>query len=551
MKRHKLTAMIAAAVMGLTALPAPIASAAEDTASGTCGEALTWVLDEGGTLTISGTGDMEEYGGWNRAPWYSQSHTIEKIIVEPGVTSIGSYAFEWTTHLTEVTFPESVQAFGTGVFLYSSYLDVREETDPLIIVNHIVVDGSRCTGDVNIPDDVTAIAGGAFRTGRADHVHIGDGVTSIGEEGFDSSTVFTITGGAGVTELGESVFAGCHYLTEVSIDGPVTEIPRFACNGDEKLVRVSMPHAQARTIGVSAFNGCTALAEYEIPETVEEIGECAFYACSALRDVTLPAGLQTLGEEAFRKAGIRRAVLSDNITQIEPKAFTASYLEELVIGAGVTGIARNALDDTFDLRSITVSPDNPTYASEGGLLYNKEKTELLLCPQGIQGTVRLADTLTSIDSELSGRAFSSVVIPESVETIGSFACANCSQLEAVTILNPDCEISGTGYTFSNRYDTWDNSYTFTGTIYGYTGSTAQAFAETYGDRFISLDALAQAGTADLNADGSVSVLDAVMLQKYLVRQAVLIDPQLRLADLSADQRVDVADMTLLKQELLR
>ena len=60
---------------------------------GTCGENLTWALDDRGTLTISGTGDMNQYSSSTRAPWYSQRTKITSVVIDEGATSVGAYAF--------------------------------------------------------------------------------------------------------------------------------------------------------------------------------------------------------------------------------------------------------------------------------------------------------------------------------------------------------------------------------------------------------------------------------------------------------------------------
>ena len=62
-----------------------------------CGENLTWVLDDYGVLTISGTGDMTNFKSPEDAPWYNDQWLINKVVVESGVTSIGNYAFFWDT----------------------------------------------------------------------------------------------------------------------------------------------------------------------------------------------------------------------------------------------------------------------------------------------------------------------------------------------------------------------------------------------------------------------------------------------------------------------
>ena len=88
--------------------------------SGTCGENLMWTLDENGVLTISGTGDMYNYNSNNKAPWFGR--TINAAVIEDGVTSIGSEAFNSCSHMTNVTIASSVTRIGTSAFTLCSGL---------------------------------------------------------------------------------------------------------------------------------------------------------------------------------------------------------------------------------------------------------------------------------------------------------------------------------------------------------------------------------------------------------------------------------------------
>ena len=78
---------------------------------------ITWNLSDDGTLTISGT-DMPNYSmnGANRSPWSSQGDKIKKLVIENGVTSIGSWAFDACKGLTSVTIPNSVTSIGYNAF---------------------------------------------------------------------------------------------------------------------------------------------------------------------------------------------------------------------------------------------------------------------------------------------------------------------------------------------------------------------------------------------------------------------------------------------------
>ena len=110
---------------------------------------VTWELSEDGTLTISGTGKMKNYGSdhgdgyyapdFPLAPWYSQRESIKNVIIENGVTSIGNFAFHNCIALTSITIPNSV----TNIYAYAF---------------------SPCTDltSITIPNSVTNIDYGAF-----------------------------------------------------------------------------------------------------------------------------------------------------------------------------------------------------------------------------------------------------------------------------------------------------------------------------------------------------------------------------------------------------
>ena len=112
--------------------------------SGTCGDDLTWVLTQDGTLTISGTGEMGECPGIGAAPWYKNRENIVNAVVTSGVTSIGNAAFYGCSSLTSITIPEGVTSIGWGAFSGCSSLT-----------------------SVRIPDGVTSIGSGAFPTAAA------------------------------------------------------------------------------------------------------------------------------------------------------------------------------------------------------------------------------------------------------------------------------------------------------------------------------------------------------------------------------------------------
>ena len=109
--------LVLAALLCMTALLC-FAAAAEEI-SGTCGENLTWTFKDG-TLTISGTGEMQNYStsmhSMYAVPWVDYIEEIEKVVVEEGVTYIGEAAFYKCTALTKVQIADSVTVVGDDAF---------------------------------------------------------------------------------------------------------------------------------------------------------------------------------------------------------------------------------------------------------------------------------------------------------------------------------------------------------------------------------------------------------------------------------------------------
>ena len=87
--------------------------ASEQVSSGTCGEGTAWVLDDEGTLTISGTGAMDDYETASASPWYSSKSSIKKVIVGDQITRIGARAFYNCPNLNEIKIGLSVGSIGS------------------------------------------------------------------------------------------------------------------------------------------------------------------------------------------------------------------------------------------------------------------------------------------------------------------------------------------------------------------------------------------------------------------------------------------------------
>ncbi|MCD8391129.1 MAG: leucine-rich repeat protein, partial [Firmicutes bacterium] len=129
--------------------------------SGTCGDNVTWVFDDG-TLTISGSGDMENYTPMASVPTWGWLGTITDVIVENGVTSIGEGAFYGCDSLTNIEIPSSVTNIGVGAFYDCNKLTSINIPNGVTSIRNSTFQGCGSLTSIEIPNSVTSIGGYAF-----------------------------------------------------------------------------------------------------------------------------------------------------------------------------------------------------------------------------------------------------------------------------------------------------------------------------------------------------------------------------------------------------
>ncbi len=133
----------------------------EISASGECGDSLTWTLYADGELVIEGEGDMWDWK-WGTCPWYSYKESITKVTIGDGVTSIGNYSFYSCNNLENITLPDSITSIGTWAFYYCSALKSITFPDGLTIIGYSAFDYCSGLTTITIPDNVTFIGEKAF-----------------------------------------------------------------------------------------------------------------------------------------------------------------------------------------------------------------------------------------------------------------------------------------------------------------------------------------------------------------------------------------------------
>ena len=220
--------------------------------SGKCGAAgdgsdVTWHLTENTddpstyTLTISGSGAMENYLTSGHQPWHSFRDQITSVVVSPGVTSIGNLAFALSRNIIHVDIADSVVSIGEQVFFKCASLT-----------------------NITVPQSVTYIGVNAF-----------DSCTNL-----SSITLSTNN----ITSIRPYTFSGCSKLSSIVIPDGVTSIQLGAFSNCTKLTSISIP-GSVISIGPYAFRDCTNLTSITIPGSVTSIGEHVFTGCTSLNDI--------------------------------------------------------------------------------------------------------------------------------------------------------------------------------------------------------------------------------------------------------------------------
>lgn len=294
-------------------------------ASGKCGENAYWEFDGVDTLTISGDGEMENYG-IIRAPWWEYKNEIVALRIDYGITTIGDFAFCDCNNLTDIIMSDSVTQIGDESFIDCS--SVNSITLPKNVTRIGDRAFAKCKSlvNINIPDGVTCIDKMTFSgCSSLSNIIIPDSVTEILDAVFeDCSSLTNIVIPKGVTDIGRSVFYGCSSLTSITILDGIDYIGGFdGCSGLEEVI---IP-CSVNEICAGAFKGCNSLNRITGMDSVTKIGSGAFEGCSRLTDIKLPKILTEIGWGAFKNCS--------TLTQIIFEGDAPKFEETHKYGSGI------------------------------------------------------------------------------------------------------------------------------------------------------------------------------------------------------------------------
>ncbi|NLT21214.1 MAG: leucine-rich repeat protein [Syntrophomonadaceae bacterium] len=243
-------------------------------------------------------------------------------------------------------------------------------------------------------------------------------------------------GGAKVTLIDTLAFTKCSEITSIVVPDTVTRIGMDTFRGCTKLKKVTLPD-NITSIGLDAFAECSSLSSINLPTSLSKIELGTFNGCSSLTEILFPSSITTIEMDAFYKCtGLTQVTIPEKLVNLSPTAF-----------AGCSKLA-----------AINIAEGNPVYTSIDGILYSKDKSTLLVYPNGkITSSVTIADHVKSIgpnvfvglsnlksvvfpsgltsigNNAFRGAGLTSLTFPAAVKTIDYNAFEKCTSLKSISI----------------------------------------------------------------------------------------------------------------------
>ncbi len=447
MKAKKITAMLAAAGMILTALfPATKTEAGavgQEASLQAAQESSTGKFSVNGTVLVGYKGEDED------------------LVIPEGIEEIGRNVFGRAEHLKRITLPKSLKKIRAFTFSGCTGLERIVLPEGIEEIEEYAFYDCSSLADIQFPEKKTCLIGErAFQNtawqekahqeaeAKSERFVIREGILlELAIDNPGSEVVIP----EGVVNIEAGVFQGTEIKSAVLPDS-LRVIGNRVFGECKRLESVQMPSRLER-MGTEVFMDCVKLQKAVVPQGITVLAEGVFRNCANLRQVPLPDGLQEIGENVFRGCKKLEGIeLPGSLEKIGYAAFSnCRRLEAVVIPEGVTTIGSYAFWSCLHLADIQL-PSTIVEGGDGKTYYRtpwlekrmaeqtKEQPFLILGNTLVQarldvtGKTVIPDTVTKIAAYSFEEAqYCEVEIPESVTEIGNCAFYQCKNLERLYV----------------------------------------------------------------------------------------------------------------------
>lgn len=412
---------------------------------------------------------------------FGRCSELKSVTVEKGIKSVSNQMFADCTSLNEIVLPNSIESIGRRAFLNCSALESFELPDSIDTIADYAFYG--CSGINNLSISAKTIGDYAFSIcSQLESVSFSDNLETIGDEAFKSTCLSEVSIPSAVSDIGERAFAtnkiekinveeDNQYYTSIDgvlfnkseteiIDYPnytvaefyavpqsVTSIGEYAFGGDIPSLKTVIIPDTVTEIENGAFMDFYGLEYIDIPTSVTEIGDNAFNGCSQLASITIPNSVTEIGDAAFRYCSSLQSVsLTEGLKSIGDYAFSGAYeLSNITLPNSLNDISPTAFFYCENFCEYLTDVSNPYFSVTDGVLYSKDKTELVSYPCGKKGNEYsvLSGTKSIGDYAIVSNNLDSVYVPQSVEKTGKDSIGYITDFTSDTcVIKPDFMIYG-------------------------------------------------------------------------------------------------------------
>lgn len=399
---------------------------------------------------------------------FMNCNNLQTVKLGEGISYVSEEMFYNCTALKYVSLPNSLQNIGRLAFGVCKSLKALQLPKALDSLGDGAFSGCESLSNIELPESLQTIGTLCFY-----------GCYKLSTIKVNPANTYLATDGKAIFNKDKTVLYTAIPVTSYNVPSTVRELRYYAFSNQKDMTSITLPEGLVN-ISSYAFEFCSKLEHLVIPSTVDSIGENAFYSCSALQQINIPQGIKSLANEVLAHTGIKTLDIPSSVNYIGEKAFRnceslqsiklpegltllndelfdgCKQLSDIQIPSTVTTIKKAAFNDckalktitlpaslsTFEnsswsdnsifsgcsaLKSIMVEAGNKYFESDGTALYNKAKDTLICFPAGV----------------------TSVVVPQSVKTIGVKAFCCCDSLKNIMFEDGVSDLVIEQYAFEN------------------------------------------------------------------------------------------------------